>query len=47
MSWVVLKDGKPVLETYNPAVAKLTPRKGVEVLTALQWLQRFNASVAA
>ena len=49
VSWVIVdrQTGKPVLETYSAKVAGAINLARYEVLTALQWLQRFNASVKA
>lgn len=46
-SWVAVcrKTGKPVYETSNMTLAEGINQNRYEVLTALQWLQRFNASV--
>ena len=43
-SWIVVSrvTGKPVLETFSKAVAEAVNQEGYEVLTALQWLCRFN-----
>jgi hypothetical protein len=49
LSWIVVSraSGLPVLETYSQnLVAKINTNK-YEVLTALEWLQRFNKQVAA
>jgi hypothetical protein len=45
-SWVIVcrETGKPVLETFNPKIAKAINLARYEVMTALQWLQRFNAN---
>ena len=47
-SWIVVSraTGKPVLETWSASVAGAVNLDRYEVLTALAWLQRFNASVA-
>lgn len=46
-SWIIVSraTGKPVLETFSARVAGAVDRGRYEVLTALDWLQRFNASV--
>ena len=46
-SWVVVSrdTGLPVLETFSRAVAEAVNQTRYEVLTALQWLVRFNRSV--
>lgn len=46
-SWIIVSraTGKPVLETFARAVAEAVNQDKYEVLTALQWLQRFNRSV--
>ena len=46
-SWIIVSraTGRPVLETFSVRVADAVDRGRYEVLTALQWLQRFNASV--
>jgi AAA+ superfamily predicted ATPase len=48
-SWVVVSraTGLPVLETYSRATAERINQTAYEVLTAAQWLGRFNRSVAA
>ena len=48
-SWIIVSKatGAPVLETHNRAVADKINREAYEVLTALQWLSRFNASLRA
>ena len=47
MSWIIVSraTGKPVLETFSSRTAEAVDRARYEVLTALQWLQRFNATV--
>lgn len=47
MGWIIVsrETGKPVLETFSGRVAGAVDTARYEVLTALQWLQRFNASV--
>lgn len=49
-SWIIVDDGTPVIETWSrdyvdTIASRNTP--GVVIYTSLQWLQRFNASVAA
>jgi hypothetical protein len=46
-SWIVVsrETGKAVLETYSRATAKAINQEKYEVLTALQWLIRFNRSI--
>jgi hypothetical protein len=43
-SWIVVdrQSGKPVGETYNRKTAEAVNQEKYEVLTALQWLTRFN-----
>jgi hypothetical protein len=47
MSWIIVsrETGKPVLETFSSRTADAVDRARYEVLTALQWLQRFNAGL--
>jgi hypothetical protein len=47
MSWIIVSraTGKPVLETWSSRTADAVDCARYEVFTALQWLQRFNASV--
>ena len=47
MSWIVVDrtTGKPIGEFYSLAIIGRVNRARYEVLTALEWLQRFNASV--
>jgi hypothetical protein len=47
MSWIIVsrETGKPVLETWSSRTADAVDRARYEVLTALQWLQRFNAGL--
>lgn len=47
-SWVVVSrvTGKPVLETFSRRTAEAINQVAYEVLTAAQWLGRFNRSVA-
>ena len=46
-SWVAVsrKTGLPVLETFSASVAGKVNHSAYEVLTTLQWLQRFNRQV--
>jgi hypothetical protein len=44
-SWIVLNAGKPMIETFERNTADQCALMGFEVVTALQWLQRFNKSV--
>ena len=49
-SWIIVDNGTPVIETWSRGyvdtiASRNTP--GVAIYTSLQWLQRFNASVAA
>ncbi len=46
-SWIIVSraTGLPVLETFSARLAGAVDTARYEVLTALQWLQRFNASV--
>lgn len=46
-SWVVVSrvTGLPVLETFERSTAEAVDQRAYEVLTAAQWLGRFNASV--
>lgn len=47
-SWIIVRraTGLPVLETYSREVASAVNAERYEVLTALQWLARFNKSLA-
>lgn len=47
-SWIIVsKDsGKPVFETFNRKTASAVNQSRYEVLTAAQWLGRFNATSA-
>lgn len=44
-SWIIVsrETGKPVLETFNKGTAAAINQDMYEVLTALQWLCRFNS----
>lgn len=44
-SWVITKDGKAIAETFNPAILALTPKQGVKVYTAYDWLCKVNADI--
>jgi hypothetical protein len=46
-SWIVVSraTGKPVLETFRRATAESINQASYEVLTAGQWLARFNRQV--
>jgi hypothetical protein len=46
-SWIVVsrETGKPVFETFSQRIAGKVNLARYEVLTALEWLQRFNASL--
>ena len=48
-SWVIVDraTGKPLVETWDRAKAQAVSQTHYEVLTALQWLQRFNANLSA
>jgi hypothetical protein len=48
-SWIIVsrETGKPVLETYSAKVARAINTDRYEVLTALDWLRRFNSQVEA
>ena len=48
-SWVVVDraTGDSVLETFSRALAEAINQERYEVLTALQWLVRFNAMCKA
>ena len=48
-SWIVVSraTGKPVLETYERKTAEAINQTAYEVLTAAQWLGRFNAELKA
>jgi len=47
-SWIIVsKDsGKPVFETFSRKIASAVNQSRYEVLTAAQWLGRFNATAA-
>lgn len=44
-SWIIVSraTGKPVLETFERSTAEAVNQNAYEVLTAYQWLVRFNA----
>ena len=44
-SWIIVSKatGKPVFETFNRSTAEKVDFGAYEVLTAAQWLARFNA----
>lgn len=46
-SWIIVsrETGEPVMETFKLATARAINRDRYEVLTAEQWLHRFNAAV--
>ena len=46
-SWIIVsrETGDSVFETFQRGVAEKINQEKYEVLTALQWLQRFNARV--
>lgn len=46
-SWIIVSKatGKPVLETFSASVASKINQTRYEVLTALQWLGRFNTQI--
>lgn len=46
-SWIIVsrETGSPVLETWQESVALKVNLDRYEVLTALEWLQRFNRRV--
>jgi hypothetical protein len=48
-SWIVVsrETGNAILETFSRKVANAINAENYEVLTAHQWLARFNASVKA
>lgn len=48
-SWVVIsrETGQPIFETFNRATARAVNQARYEVLTAAQWLGRFNVLVRA
>lgn len=45
-SWIVVKDGKPLFETFDRSDALGAAQLGYEVLTAAQWLGRLNQTLA-
>ena len=48
-SWVIInrETMTPVLEFFNPQLVALVNTNKYEVMTTLEWLQMFNASVKA
>lgn len=48
-SWIVIsrETGKPILEIYTRDIAERINQEKYEVLTAYQWLIRFNRAVKA
>ena len=46
-SWIIVsrETGKPVFETWSQHAAESVNAARYEVLTALEWLQRFNRSI--
>ena len=48
-SWIIVAraTGLPVFETFNRRTAEAINQSAYEVLTAAQWLGRFNASLKA
>jgi predicted alpha/beta hydrolase len=46
-SWVVVRDGKAVRETFVREFAEIAQGEGYEVLTAMQWLGRVNGRASA
>lgn len=46
-SWILVsrETGKPLCETWNPKLVARVNTERIEVLTALEWLQRFNRQV--
>lgn len=46
-SWIIVDrtTGKPVMETFYPSIARHINQDKFEVLTAQQWLARFNAQI--
>lgn len=46
-SWIIVSrmTGKPVLETFERSTAEAINKSAYEVLTASQWLVRFNANL--
>jgi hypothetical protein len=49
-SWIIVdrKTGKPIFETWSRRVAdNIRKADKADVFTALEWLQRFNASIKA
>lgn len=48
-SWVILnrETMQPVMEFFNPQLVEKVNQKSYCVMTTLEWLQMFNASVKA
>lgn len=44
-SWIVVKNGKPICETFERSSAEEYDRFGYQVYTTLQWLQHYNRSI--
>ncbi len=46
-SWIIVRrsTGLPVLETFSKRLAEAINQANYEVLTAQQWLARFNRSI--
>lgn len=45
-SWIVLKEGKPIYETFDRRTAeRAAGSPDLEVLTAAQWLARLNCTI--
>lgn len=46
-SWIIVSraTGKPVLETFKRSTAEAINQRAYEVLTAAQWLARFNTNL--
>lgn len=47
-SWVIVDNGKPVIETWSADFVKQVADRdmeGIAIYTSLQWLQKFNANV--
>lgn len=42
-SWMIVRDGKAIRETFVREFAEFAADDGFEVLTAAQWLARVNA----
>ena len=48
-SWIIVsrESGKPAIETFQRHIAEAVNQERYEVLTALQWLVRFNRTIPA